>query len=84
MTEPALNEKLRILRAGILADSVTRATAWCAWLAIMGALVVPLAIRAWRERGAAAGFAVFILCAALAWHVKPRGRSLAAQCRNIE
>lgn len=84
MKTPRPEESGAIIAANILADRVQRAAAWCAWLAIMAGLVVPLAWNAWRERGIVAGLVVLALCAALAWHVKPAGRSYAAQCRDID
>lgn len=82
--EPSPAEKLRIVRAGILADRIARAVRWAAFAAVACAGALPLAWRALREHGAASGFAVLALTLALAWHVKPHGRSLAAQCRDID
>lgn len=84
MTEPTLNEKAQILRAGILADSVTRAVRWCCFAAIVCAGALPLAWGAFRAHGIVSGLAVLALVLALCWHVKPHGRSLAAQAREIE
>ena len=77
-------ETAATIRANILADRVQRAAAWLAWLAIMGGIVAPLVCNAWRERGFIAAAVVCALCGALAWHVKPAGRSYAAQCRDID
>lgn len=84
MKTPRAEESGAIIRANILADRVQRAAAWLVWCGIMAGLVVPLAFNAWRERGMVAGLVVLFLCAALAWHVKPAGRSYAAQCRDID
>lgn len=84
MTEPTLNEKRATLRAYILADRVTRAVRWAAFLAIVRGLVLPLAWGALRHAGIVCGFAVLALCLALCWHVKPQGRSAAARCREME
>ena len=83
MTEPTLNEKAQILRAGILADSMTRAVRWCAFAAIVAGLALPLAWEAFRAHGVASGLVVLALVLALCWHVKPQGRSAAAQAREI-
>lgn len=84
MKTPRPEDSGAIIAANILADRVQRAAAWLAWLGIMGGLVAPLAWNACRERGIVAGLVVLALCAALAWHVKPAGRSYAAQCRDID
>ena len=83
MTEPTLNEKAQILRAGILADSITRAFRWCAFAAIVCAGALPLAWGAFRAHGLISGLVVLVLVLALCWHVKPQGRSAAAQAREI-
>ena len=84
MTKPDLIEKRETLRAGILADSVTRTVRWCAFAAIVAGLALPLAWGAFQAHGIASGLAVLALLLALCWHVKPHGRSLRAQAREIE
>lgn len=83
MTEPSLREKRETLRANILADSVARAVRWIAFAAIVCGLVLPLAWGALRAHGFVSGAVVLALCLALCWHVKPQGRSAAAQARDI-
>ena len=84
MTEPTTREKLAAIRANIFADSMTRAVRWCAFAAIVCAGALPLAWGAFRAHGIVSGLAVLALVLALCWHVKPHGRSLAAQAREIE
>ena len=84
MTEPTLNEKAQILRAYILADRVARAVRWLCFAAIVCGLALPLAWGAFRAHGVASGLVVLALVLALCWHVKPEGRSLRAQAREIE
>ena len=84
MTEPTLNEKAQILRAGILADRIERGARWLCFAAIACAGALPLAWGAFRAHGIVSGLAVLALVLALCWHVKPHGRSLAAQAREIE
>lgn len=84
MTEPTLDEKAKALRAHILADAIVRAVRWLCFAAIVCGLAGPLAFDAWRAAGAIPGLVVFALCVALAWSVKPQGRSAAAQAREIE
>jgi hypothetical protein len=84
MTEPSLTEKAATVRANILADTMARAVRWLCFVAIVGGLAAPLAWGAMRERGIVPGLVVMALCVALAWHVKPQGRSAAAQCRELE
>ena len=84
MAEPTISEKLQILRAHILADTIARGVRWACFLAIVCGLVLPLAWGALRAHGIVPGLAVLALCLALCWHVKPHGRSLRAQAREIE
>lgn len=77
-------EKRKIIRANILADSLLRLVQWALFLAILGALIVPLAWAAWHKAGAITAAVVLALGVACAWHVKPHGRSYAAQVRAIE
>ena len=84
MTELSIHEKARTVRANILADSIARAVQWLCFAAIVFAFVLPLAWGAMRAHGIVPGLAVMALCLALAWHVKPQGRSAAAQCRDLE
>lgn len=84
MAEPTISEKLQILRAHILADTIARAVRWACFLAIVCGLVLPLAWGAVRHAGIVCGLAVLGLCLALCWHVKPQGRSARAQVREIE
>ena len=84
MTEPSLQEKRETLRANILADSMACAVRWIAFAAIVCGLVLPLAWGALRAHGLLPALVVLALCLALCWHVKPHGRSLAAQAREIE
>ena len=77
-------EKRKIIRANILADSLLRLVQWALFLAILGALIVPLAWAAWRQAGAIAACVVLALGVACAWHVKPHGRSYAAQVGDME
>ena len=84
MTKPDLIEKRETLRAGILADSVTRAVRWCCFAAIVCAGALPLAWGAFRAHGLISGLVVLALVLALCWHVKPHGRSLAAQALEVE
>lgn len=83
MAEPSNNEKAATVRAHILADAIVRAVQWLCFAAIVCGIAGPLAYDAWREAGAMSGLAVFALCVALAWSVKPQGRSAAAQAREI-
>lgn len=84
MPKPGLDEKRETLRAYILADRVTRAVRWLCFAAIVCGLALPLAWGAFRSHGVASGLVVLALLLALCWHVKPHGRSLAAQAREIE
>lgn len=84
MTKPDLIEKRETVRAGILADSVARAVRWGCFAAIVCAGALPLAWGAFKAHGLASGLAVLALVLALCWHVKPHGRSLRAQAREIE
>lgn len=84
MSEPSLAEKVQTLRANIFADSVTRAVRWCCFAAIVCTGVLPLAWGAFRAHGLVSGLIVLALVLALCWHVKPEGRSLRAQAREIE
>ena len=84
MTEPSLREKRETLRAYTLADRVARAVRWLCFAAIVCGLALPLAWSAFRAHGVASGLVVLALVLALCWHVKPYGRSLAAQAREIE
>lgn len=84
MTKPGLDEKRETLRAGILADTIARAVAWACFAAIVGGLALPVAWGAFRAHGVLSGLAVLALLLALCWHVKPHGRSLRAQAREIE
>ena len=77
-------EKRKIIRANILADSLLRLVQWVAFLAILGALIVPLAWAAWSKAGPITACVVLALGVACAWHVTPHGRSYAAQVRDIE
>lgn len=82
--KPDLAEKREALRAGILADRIERGARWLCFAAIVCAGALPLAWGAFRAHGIASGLAVLALLLALCWHVKPQGRSLRAQCREIE
>ena len=82
--KPGLTEKREILRAGILADTLARAVRWLCFAAIVCAGALPLAWGAFRAHGIVSGLAVLALVLALCWHVKPQGRSAAAQAREIE
>lgn len=84
MPKQTLDEKRETVRAGILADSVARAVRWCCFAAIVCAGALPLAWGAFRAHGLTSGLAVLALVLALCWHVKPQGRSLRAQAREIE
>ena len=84
MTKPGLTEKRETLRAGILADTLARAVSWICFAAIVGGLALPVAWGAFKAHGIASGLAVLALLLALCWHVKPHGRSLRAQAREIE
>ena len=84
MTEPTLNEKAATLRAYILADTLQRAARWACFVAIVCGLIAPLVWRALRDAGLACAAAVALLTLALAWHVKPQGRSARARAREIE
>lgn len=81
MTE---QEKRETIRANILADRITRAVQWAAFAAILFALVLPLAVQAWRAAGAVAALVVLALGMACTWHIKPHGKSYAAKCRLID
>lgn len=84
MTEQTHAEKAQALRANILADTITRAVQWLLFLGIVLGMVAPLAWAALRNAGVAAALVVLALGVACAWHVKPHGRSAAAQCAEIE
>lgn len=84
MAKPSLSESRETLRAGIFADTVARAVRWACFLTIVCGLVLPLAWGAFRHAGAIVGLVVLALCLALCWHVKPHGRSVRAQAREIE
>lgn len=77
-------EKRKIIRANIIADTLVRLVQWALFLAILGALVLPLAVQAWHKAGAITALVVLALGVACAWHVRPHGRSYAAQVRAIE
>lgn len=77
-------EKRETIRANILADRITRLVQWLAFLAILGGLVLPLAAAAWKEAGVVASLVVLALGLACTWHVRPHGRSYAAQVAAIE
>lgn len=84
MAELSTREKAETVRARILADRIARGAQWSLFVAIVCGLAAPLAIEAWRERGALACLVTFALCVGLAWQVKPHGRSYAAQAREID
>ena len=84
MAELSIHEKAQTVRANILADAIARAVCWVCFAGIVAGIAAPLAWNACREAGFVPGVAVFALCVSLAWHVKPHGRSAAAQCREIE
>lgn len=84
MTRPTLAESREILRANIFADTIMRGGRWVCFLATACGLVLPLAWGALRAHGIVSGLAVLALCLALCWHIKPQGRSAAAQAREIE
>lgn len=77
-------EKRKIIRANIIADSLIRLVQWVAFLAILGALVLPLAWAAWHKAGIITAAVVLALGVTCTWHVRPHGRSYAAQVRDIE
>lgn len=83
MSELSIHEKAQTLRARILADSIARAVRWVCFTGIVCGIAAPLAWNACREAGFIPGLVVLALCVSLAWHVKPQGRSAAAQCREI-
>lgn len=83
MTKPDLNEKRETLRAYIAADAIVRAVQWVCFAAIVCGIAGPLAWGAFRAHGIASGLVVLALVLALCWHVKPQGRSAAAQAREI-
>ena len=62
-------EKRKIIRANILADSLIRLVQWALFLAILGALIVPLAWAAWRQAGAIAAAVVLALGAVSYTHL---------------
>jgi hypothetical protein len=82
--EQTTREKLKIIRANILADAIVRAVRWACFTAIVCGIAAPLAFDAWQANGIAAGLAVLALCVAMAWGVKPTGRSYGAQCRDVD
>ena len=82
--KPDLAEKREALRAGILADRIERGARWLCFVATVCAGALPLAWRAFQAHGLISGLVVLALVLALCWHVKPHGRSLAAQAREIE
>lgn len=83
MAEATIHEKAQTVRANILADTIARAVRWVCFAGIVAGIAAPLAWNACKSAGFVPGLAVFALCVALAWHVKPQGRSAAAQCREI-
>lgn len=78
------HEKRESIRANILADRLVRGVQWVAFAAILIALVLPLALAAWRSAGVVAALVVLALGVACTWHVRPHGRSYAAKCREID
>lgn len=84
MAKPSLAENRAILRAGIFADTLARAVRWCCFAAIVCGGALPLAWGAFRAHGLVPGAVVLALVLALCWHVKPQGRSVRAQAREIE
>lgn len=84
MKKPDLNEQAQTIRANVFADALVRAVQWLCFAAIVCGLIVPLAWLAYRSAGVLVGLVVLALALAMAWHVKPSGRSYGARVREIE
>lgn len=79
-----LSQDTKQIHANIAADRLRRCFAWICWAVIVLGLVLPMVYTAWRECGALVACIIAALLLLLVDHVRPHGKSYAAQCREVD